>query len=337
MPPPRWLLLAHQLPTRHSNARVKTWRRLQQIGAVAARNSVYVLPNTDECREDFEWMRTEIVALGGEATVFAADALEVDGSEAIVALFRKSRDADYVALQRDAERLIARVVAKRAGPRARREQWTRIVRAVRQRFTDVERIDFFDAPARGGAALAIATLERRVAEPDRETGASREKILAPSGFQKRRWVTRPRPGVDRMASAWLIGRFIDLTPRFAFGDRATGSDVAFDMYSGPFSHHGGLCTFEVIARRFGLTDPAVVRIGQIVHDLDLKDSRYGQPDAVTVGRMVEGLRRSHVDDSELLQHGIALFEALARSFESSPGRGAPGRGARTRPSRKKKM
>ena len=336
MPSPRWLLLAHQLPTRHSNARVKTWRRLQHIGAVAARNSVYVLPNTDECREDFEWMRAEIIALGGDATVFVADALEVDGPEAIVALFQKSRGADYAALQRDAQRLMARVVAKRTGLRARREQWTRAVRALRQRCTDLERIDFFDAPARGGAALAIATLERRVAEPDRETGSPPEKTLATGEFQKRRWVTRPRPGVDRMASAWLIGRFIDLTPKFAFGDRAVRSDIAFDMYSGPFSHHGGLCTFEVIARRFGLTDPAVVRIGQIVHDLDLKDSRYGQPDAVTVGRMVEGLRRSHVDDSELLQHGIALFEALARSFESSAAPGAQTRGTRARMSRKKK-
>ena len=75
MSEPRWLLLAHQLPTRLSNARVKTWRRLQQLGAVPARNSVYVLPNSEQSREDFEWLRSEIVALGGEATVFTADAI----------------------------------------------------------------------------------------------------------------------------------------------------------------------------------------------------------------------------------------------------------------------
>src|SRR5262245_24802754 len=105
MSEPRWLLLAHQLPTRPSNARVKTWRRLQQVGAVAARNSVYVLPNTEQCREDFEWIRSEIASLGGEATVFAADVLTADGVEDIVAIFQRARDADYRALKRDADKL----------------------------------------------------------------------------------------------------------------------------------------------------------------------------------------------------------------------------------------
>src|ERR1700687_2651210 len=101
MTAPRWVLLAHQLPTRRSNARVKTWRRLQQIGAVPARNSVYVLPNIEACREDFEWIRSEIVALGGEATVFAADALNADGTDDVEATFRRARDADYRELVRE--------------------------------------------------------------------------------------------------------------------------------------------------------------------------------------------------------------------------------------------
>src|SRR6186997_2919961 len=95
---PRWVLLAHQLPTRLSNARVKTWRRLQQLGAVPARNSVYVLPNTDQCREDFEWLRREIIALGGAATVFTADAISEGGAEDIVTAFQESRARDYRAL-----------------------------------------------------------------------------------------------------------------------------------------------------------------------------------------------------------------------------------------------
>src|SRR6476620_11008039 len=101
----RWLLLGHQLPTRSSNARVKTWRRLQQVGAVPARNSVYVLPNIEQCREDFEWIRSEIVALGGEATVFAADSLNQDGTDDLIAAFQRARDADYQALTREIERV----------------------------------------------------------------------------------------------------------------------------------------------------------------------------------------------------------------------------------------
>src|SRR5205814_7171619 len=105
---PRWLLLAHQLPAKSSNARVKTWRRLQQLGAVPVRNSVYVLPNTDQCREDFEWMRSEIVALGGGATVFAAGAVDAAGDDEVEAAFRRARDADYEELTRDAKATLKR-------------------------------------------------------------------------------------------------------------------------------------------------------------------------------------------------------------------------------------
>src|SRR5438552_17097867 len=114
MAEPRWLLLAYQLPTRPSNARVKTWRRLQELGAVPTRNSVYVLPNTEQCREDFEWMRSEIVALGGEATVFAADALNQNGDAEIEATFRRARDADYQELIRLSKDAAASVSGRRA-------------------------------------------------------------------------------------------------------------------------------------------------------------------------------------------------------------------------------
>ena len=143
--------------------------------------------------------------------------------------------------------------------------------------------------------------------------------MSTSDFNARRWVTRPRPGVDRMASAWLIRRFVDPTATFAFTDQPDEADVRFDMYSGEFSHHGDSCTFEVLADRFGLQDPAVSRLGDIVHDLDMKDARYGPPEAAAVGRIVDGLRALHSDDATLLERGISVFDALARSFESDDG------------------
>ncbi len=158
----RWLLLGHQLPTRSSNARVKTWRRLQQIGAVPARNSVYVLPNTDQCREDFEWIRTEIVTLGGEATVFAADAISDGGTDDIVALFQHARDEDYRALRSEIDRLAkakSRPNAKMGGKAGR------ALRVLREKFSAIERIDFFEASARREAAHALAALERGIS-PD---------------------------------------------------------------------------------------------------------------------------------------------------------------------------
>jgi hypothetical protein len=306
----RWLLLGHQLPTRSSNARVKTWRRLQQVGAVPARNSVYVLPNTDQCREDFEWIRTEIVALGGEATVFAADAISTGGTDDIIAAFQRARAEEYGALKAEIDRLARE---KRRSGFERDGPLGRTLRTLRERFTAIEENDFFDAPARRQTADALAGLEKTM------SGRAKPVVrasLSTDTFHGRRWVTRQRPGVDRMASAWLIRRFIDPAATFAFGDRPTDTDVPFDMYSGEFSHRGDSCTFEVLADRFGLNGAAVTKIGEIVHDLDMKDSKFGPPEAAAVGRMVEGLRALHADDSTLLERGIAMFEALARSFES---------------------
>jgi hypothetical protein len=296
---------------------VKTWRRLQHIGAVPARNSVYVLPNTEQCREDFEWIRSEIVALGGEATVFAADAISDGGTDDIVAMFRRTREDEYRALKTEIDRLLPRGKTRRPGL-SREGTAARSLRALRDRFSAIERIDFFDAPARAETAASLAMLEQAI-DGRRPAPSSAPSALSPAGFHNRRWVTRRRPGVDRMASAWLIRRFIDSNATFAFTDRPGGSDVPFDMYTGEFSHHGELCTFEVLADRFQLQNPAVAKVGQLVHDLDMKDTKYDLPEAAAVGRMVEGLRALHADDATLLEHGIGMFDALAHSFESDLG------------------
>ena len=312
---PRWLLLAHQLPARLSNARVKTWRRLQRLGAVPIRNAVYALPNTEACREDFEWIRSEIVALGGDATVFAADAISHGGAEDIVAAFQRTRNQEYQALKAEVDRVLGSIRGKRAPALARNQRLRRTVRALKDRFGALERIDFHNATARDAAATALAALDRAV---DRERPAApRTAKPSPPDLRRRRWVTRPRPGVDRMASAWLIRRFIDASATFAFADTPAESDVPFDMYTGEFSHQGGRCTFEVLAERFDLASPAVSRIGQIVHDLDMKEAKYAPLEAPAIGRMVEGLRSLHADDGTLLEQGIVMFEALARSFEST--------------------
>lgn len=141
-----------------------------------------------------------------------------------------------------------------------------------------------------------------------------QATLAVKNYKNKVWVTRPRPGVDRMASAWLIRRSVDAKAAFAFRAKPRGSEIPFDMYTGDFGHHTDLCTFETIAARFTVRDPAVTEIGQIVHDLDLKEARYNRPEAPAVGRLVEGLRQMYTDDPALLEHGIEMFEALARSF-----------------------
>src|SRR5471032_2011556 len=267
----RWLLLAYQLPSRPSHVRVKTWRRLQQLGAVSTRNAVYVLPNTEQCREDFEWIRSEIVALGGEATVFAADSLTPAGGEELVAAFHHARTVDYQALKAEIECLRPRAASKAALTPIARRRLSRALRVSRERLAELEQTDFFGAPGRQDVVETLAALERLVIEPSGRTPAPADKapVLDPLDFHKRRWVTRPRPGVDRMASAWVIRRYIDRKATFAFVQDPTKSDVPFDMYTGAFSHEGSLCTFETLVHKFGINDPVLVRIGHIVHDLDM--------------------------------------------------------------------
>jgi len=312
--PSAWLLLVHQLPPRPTNARVKTWRRLQALGAVALRNSVYVLPNTEACREDLEWMKSEIQGLRGEATVFAADSIDAFSNDEVIAAFRAAREPDYAALVRDAGAMTG-AAGKRSARARRPPDLARRARQLRDRLNALDAIAYFPPANRDEAAAAVAHAER-LAE-GRESPPAGDRLDV-SRYLKRTWVTRPRPGIDRMASAWLIRRFIDPRARFAFSETppAGNTAIAFDMYGVEFSHSDRGCTFETLAARFGIAAPAVERIAQIVHDLDLKESRYGAPEAPAFARLVDGFRAMYGDDAELLDHGMTVFEALYQSFSA---------------------
>ncbi len=319
---PAWLLLVHQLPTEPTAARVKTWRRLQDIGAVALKGAVYVLPASTEAREDFEWIASEIRAMKGDALVFAADAVDPFSTDDIVAAFRHAREDDYRDLEQSA-RAAGGARTLRAG-RSREA----LVRQLENRLARLDAMTYYAPPARDKAVAALDKARVAVSggrrAPARGTAAG-DRVA----FRGRVWVTRPRPGVDRMSSAWLIRRFVDPRARFAFAETPPGPGraVPFDMYGVEFSHADGGCTFETLARRFGVDEPALRTIGEIVHDLDLKESRYQRPEAPAVARLVEGLREVHADDPELLDAGMRVFEALYRSLSRSD---APAPRRRTR-------
>ena len=320
----RWLLLVHQLPAKPSNLRVQTWRRLQQLGAIPVKQAVYALPDTPEAREDFEWLKAEITGAGGEATVFAADNVDAWSDEALVQEFKRARETSYKEFGRDLERARARLGS--AGKRsARTRAAQRVVDSFRQRLDAIAQIDFFDAPGRDRAATMLSDLEEQFAEATPRTEAARTARKKARDYTGRTWATRPRPGVDRMASAWLITRFIDPKARFVFApspDRVPRGALPFDMFGVEFSHHSDRCTFETLGAMFGIEDAVVGRIGTIVHDLDLKDGRYGAPEAGTLGPLIEGLQLSIADDAALLTQGMGLFESLYRSF-SRTNRPAP--------------
>ena len=320
----RWLLLVHQLPAKPSNLRVRTWRRLQQLGAVAVKQAVYVLPDSPSAREDFEWLKTEIEAAGGQASVFAADTVDTWSSDELSEEFRRARESDYTTLSRAVEHALTaarRTRAPRRSPRAA----SRIIETFRQRLAAVEAIDFFGSAGRDRVVTLVSDLERMLSGDKSADAAASPKRATRDSFRARMWVTRPRPGIDRMGSAWLIKRFIDPQARFSFVDQppSAGDAVPFDMFGVEFTHRGEWCTFETLAHTFGLSDSAVERLAAIVHDLDLKDARFGAPETSTVGALVEGMQALYADDHTLLDTGMTMFDALYRAFERAARRAGP--------------
>jgi len=332
----RWLLLVHQLPSTSSNVRVRTWRRLQQIGAVIVKQAVYALPDSPTTREDFEWLKTEIEGDGGTVDVFEAAHLDPASGAALVEAFRRSRQDAYAGLAADLEQALGRHGRSRRG---RTLAPRRLLQVYRERFTGIERIDFFGSAGRDRVAQLLDALADRLSgktpRPAPESGGGNTV----ASYRGRVWITRPRPGVDRMASAWLIRRFIDPDARFSFApDRgAAGANaVPFDMFGVEFSHRGDECTFETLCASFHLDDPAVHRIAALVHDLDLKDGRFGAPEAAAIGGVIEGLQAGHADDHALLEAGITLLDALYRGFERATRASGPRPVARGRAASRRK-
>jgi hypothetical protein len=290
---------------------VQAWRRLQRLGAVSLKNSAYALPHSPETREDFEWVRNEIIASGGQAMVLVARAPERATSDEIIDSFRGARARDYHALATIGSGMLKKTKAKQAA--GRRREITQGVRRLRERLADTVRRDFFAAPGREEVEALLTMLDPQTSRPNKQGSIGAHTNAADS--RGKVWVTRPCPGVDRMSSAWLIRRFIDPNATFVFGDAGkTRAAIPFDTFEAEFGHHGSHCTFETLSARFDISDAAVLKIGRIVHDLDLKETTYGEAEAGTIGGLVEGLRRTHADDDALLRSGIEMFEALYQSI-----------------------
>lgn len=297
-----WLLLIHQIPPKPDYLRVKIGRRLQRIGAVPVKNSVYILPDRDESLEDFQWVRAEIIDGGGDASICRAAFVDGLTTEQIEHLFRAARDIEYAEIAE----------AARAGTGG--DDLPRL----RKRFSAVKAIDFADAAGRAMAEDALRALAEQV-EP--QTRALLPPVAVKAEYRGRVWVTRSGIFVDRMASAWLIRRFIDRDARFKFVTegrrRRQPNELRFDMAGGEFTHVGNHCTFETLLDRFALTDPALRAIGEIVHDIDLKDEKFGRGDAAGIERVLSAIAAAHADDDVRLARGAQLFDDLYALFAAT--------------------
>jgi hypothetical protein len=241
----RWLLFIHRLPPKPDYLRVKVRRRLRRLGAVPVKQTVYVLPRTDEAVEDFHWLRVEIEAEGGSAVIVEAAFIEGLSDEELEAMIEATND-------------------------------------------DVPD----SAPSRTGRADRV------------EPGTT--------------WVTRQGVQVDRIASGWLIQRFIDPKARFKFvaarGYQPTPGELRFDMFDAEYTHVGDACTFQTLVRRFVIEDAAVRAIAEIVHDIDCKDEQFGRPETAGIASLVRGIVAAHVEDETRLERGGAILDDFYASF-----------------------
>lgn len=296
-----WVLLIHQLPSEPAYVRVRTSRRLRGLGAVVLKNSVYVLPEGDAAREDFQWVRREILDAGGEAMLVAARFVEGVSDSELEEVFSAERNAEYA-------EVVSTVAAMEAGTESD-------VARLRRRMERIGERDHFGASGRFAAEQSVSELERRVRGEAEEE--QMEVVDKPEGAM---WVTREGARVDRVASAWLIRRFIDPAARFRFvvpeGYAPEEGELRFDMYEGEFTHEGGRCTFETLLHRFGVRARGLSAIAEIVHDIDCKDDRYGRPETAGVASLVRGIVAAHVRDEDRIAAAVPVFDALLAGFES---------------------
>ncbi len=312
-----WLLLVHQVPPQPDYLRVKFRRRLHAVGCVPIKSTVNVLPDTEACREDFEWISREMRAVGGDAVLTSAQLLEGVSDRELEARFRATRETDFTAITEGARSALAALDAK--APNAEQGNSGRTVLSkLKRRMAEVVAIDYFCSDARATAQSGLAALERALIDRITEVNPMQETVMTTQAYQKRTWVTRAGVRVDRMASAWLIRRYIDPAAQFKFvvdqAYKPAPRELRFDMYEGEFTHQGDRCTFEVLLDRFGLTEPARQGIAEIVHDLDLKDSKFDRPETAGVGQMIVGIAVAHERDEDRLARSYAMLDDFLQSF-----------------------
>ena len=290
---PEWLLLLFTLPAKQASKRVEVWRKLRRYGAITFRSSGYLLPNTAANRERFEWLAAAIRKYKGEASVVELLSIDDLPSSQLKQLFIDARSKDYEALLRELRSKQARSNLAR----------------IRRRLQEITEIDFFSSPMRARVETALGALESPPVSINLLKHGKDE-------FRKRVWVTRPRPGIDRVSSAWLIRNHIDPEAKFAFTNNVQEipNCLPFDMFNvGGFTHQGDSCTFETLCKEFGLRDRKLKIIAEIIHDADLADNKFGRTEGDGLDKVLIGWAQQRISDEDLLRRGMELVEGLYHS------------------------
>jgi hypothetical protein len=301
-----WLALSYSLPSAsRSSPRVTIWRRLKRLGVLSMAGGAYILPARDACVEAFQWLAQEIRQAEGEALIMRVDQFDGLSDAQVIARFQEARSKDYAELEAQVANLEQELTAQPVPDD--RSHYRDALDRLRRRHGELARVDYFDC-------LDGARVAARLAQIAQALAGSLTPAAVPSvtltDYRNRRWVTRPRPHVDRLACAWLIRRFIDPDATIRYADMPQSDEVAFDMPDVAFGHKGEYCSFETMLQAFGLDDPGLRALAEIVHEIDLRDGRYVRPEIAGVEAILSGWRLADQPDEELERWGIALFEGL---------------------------
>jgi len=304
--PGSWLFLLFNLPAKQSSDRVKVWRRLKKFGAIQLKTSTYVLPDEPVHYERFQWLAKEIVDTGGEATLVRVKDIEGMPHAAIVALFNEARARDYDELFEPLNLLIKDGKA--------RKQSSNQLQKLRQRFQEIRDIDYFQS-SRGEDLQRLLQKAEALEAPKKKPETIMR--LRAEDYRGKSWVTRPRPEIDRVGSAWLIRKFIDPSAKFVFGNAPAEfpKAIPYDMFEVEFSHHGDYCTFETLIQRFSIRDRAVLRLAELIHDADVEDDKFHRVEGFGIEQIFKGWAKQGLSDQEILAKGFECFEALYAQFK----------------------
>jgi hypothetical protein len=300
-----WLLLTFTLPNRRASKRVEVWRKLQRYGTVPLGNSGYLLPNSPSNEERFEWLATEIRKYEGDASVVHVESIDNISTPQLIGRFSEVRSQEYQDLIPEIEKFLAI---------PHYEQEIGRLARLRNRFQEIVDVDFFGSPLQKTVGRLLANASTKPAAKPVTQGAK----INLENYKNRTWITRPRPGVDRSASAWLIQRFVDSKAQFAFAeeDKVPNGAVPFDMFHAEgFGHRGDDCTFETLQKDFRIRDAKVKVIAEIIHDADISDEKFGRKEGVGIDQVLKGWARQGVPDAELLDRGMQLMEGLYHSLK----------------------
>jgi hypothetical protein len=303
--PITWLLLLYALPTQQNTQRVNLWRKLKKFGAVSLQTSGHVLPDDPAQFERFQWLSKEIRDAGGEATLIRVADIDGMSNEEVRKMFNEARAGEYKEL--------AIACGKTLSRKLKGEALATELGRHQRRFQEIRAVDYFNSPGAHDAQIMLQRAEKALARGATVRVAQR---VDPKDYVGKVWLTRPRPGIDRAGSAWLIRKFIDPKAKFDFhmdpGKRP--GTVPFDMADVEFSHHGDDCTFETLVKRFGVADKAVARMAEMVHDADLEDEKFQRCECIGVNAVLTGWARTSITDEELLEKGMECFEGLHRAL-----------------------